>query len=293
VFNAAIAFNGSELAIFEPVSQKENDNERDWGNEKGMTDRGLQEAIRAAGGVTELARRMGISQPSVSNWSRIPAERVPTVETLTGVARAILRPDLYNANNKMTGVDEVDLARAQEYALLAALLSRAPDAAFLQRLATLRGDLTPLGVAHVGLADAAARADANKVEREFFNLFIGIGRGELMPYGSYYIAGFLHERPLARLREDLVVLGIERSEGKYESEDHAPILCEIMSGVAGGQFPVPAGADRQLFKKHLAPWIGRFFADLERAEAANFYRRVGTLGRVFIEIESEAFALSE
>ena len=293
MFNAAIAFNRSELAIFEPVSKKENDNERDWGNEKGMTDRGFQEAIRAAGGVTELARRIGISQPSVSNWSRIPAERVPTVETLTGVARAILRPDLYNANNKMTGVDEVDLARAQEYALLAALLSRAPDAAFLQRLATLRGDLTPLGVAHVGLADAAARADANKVEREFFNLFIGIGRGELMPYGSYYIAGFLHERPLARLREDLVALGIERSEGKYESEDHAPILCEIMSGIAGGQFPVPAGADRQLFKKHLAPWIGRFFADLERAEAADFYRRVGTLGRVFIEIESEAFALSE
>ena len=122
----------------------------------------------------------------------------------------------------MTGVDEVDLARAQEYALLAALLSRAPDAAFLQRLATLRGDLTPLGVAHVGLADAAASADANKVEREFFNLFIGIGRGELMPYGSYYIAGFLHERPLARLREDLAALGIERAEGKYESEDHAP-----------------------------------------------------------------------
>ncbi len=259
-----------------------------------MSDRGLQEAIRAAGGVTELARRIGISQSSVSNWSRVPAERVLTVEALTGVARAILRPDLYNENNKMTGVDEVDLARAQEYALLAALLTRTPDAAFLQRLATLRGDPTPLGVAHVALADAAGSADANKVEREFFNLFIGVGRGELMPYGSYYIAGFLHERPLARLREDLAALGIEeRAEGKYESEDHAPILCEIMSGIAGGQFQVPAGAGSQLFKKHLAPWIGRFFADLERAEAADFYRRVGTLGRVFIEIESEAFALSE
>ena len=66
-----------------------------------------------------------------------------------------------------------------------------------------------------------------------------------------------------------------------------------MSGLAGGQFPAPAGADRQLFEKHLAPWIGRFFADLERAEAANFYRRVGTLGRVFTDIETEAFALIE
>ena len=293
MFNAAIAFNRSELAIFEPVAKKENNNERDWGNEKGMTDRGLQEGIRVAGGVTELARRIGISQPSVSKWSRVPAERVLTIEAITGVARAILRPDLYNENNKMTDVDEVDLARAQEYALLAALLTRAPDAAFLQRLATLRGDPTPLGVAHVALAEAAGNTVANKIEREFFNLFIGIGRGELMPYGSYYIAGFLHERPLARLREDLAALGIERAEGKYESEDHAAILCEIMSGMAGGQFPVPADADRQLFKRHLAPWIGRFFADLERADDADFYRRVGTLGRVFIDIESEAFALSE
>jgi TorA maturation chaperone TorD len=258
-----------------------------------MTDRGLLDAIRAAGGVTELARRIGISQPSVSNWSRIPAERVLTVEAVTGVARAILRPDLYDDNNESTGVDEVDLARAQEYALLAALLTRAPDAAFLQRLATLRGDPTPLGVAHVGLADAAGRADLSKIEREFFDLFIGVGRGELMPYGSYYIAGFLHERPLARLREDLATLGIERAEGQYESEDHAAILCEIMSGMAGGQFPAPAGADRQLFEKHLAPWLGRFFADLERADGADFYRRVGTLGRAFMEIESEAFALSE
>jgi TorA maturation chaperone TorD len=258
-----------------------------------MTDRGLDEAIRAAGGVTELARRIGISQPSVSNWTRVPAERVLTVEAVTGVARAILRPDLYQDGNKPSDIDDVDLARAQEYALLAALLARAPDAAFLDRLATLRGDPTPLGVAHVGLAEAAAKADAGTVEREFFNLFIGIGRGELMPYGSYYIAGFLHERPLARLREDLARFGIERVEQQYESEDHAAILCEIMSGIAGGQFPAPAGADRELFEKHLAPWLSRFFADLERADSAAFYRSVGTLGRAFIEIESEAFALAD
>ena len=66
-----------------------------------------------------------------------------------------------------------------------------------------------------------------------------------------------------------------------------------MSGIAGGQFPAPAGADRQIFEKHLAPWLGRFFADLERAETADFYRHVGMLGRVFIDIEAEAFALSE
>jgi TorA maturation chaperone TorD len=254
------------------------------------TDRGLQEAIRAVGGVTELARRIGISQPSVSNWTRIPAERVLTVEAVTGVGRAILRPDLYGEINE-TAVDEVDLARAQEYALLAVLLARAPDAGMLKRLSELRGDPTPLGLAHIALADAASAADPAKVEREFFNLFIGIGRGELLPYGSYYLSGFLQERPLARLRDDLAQIGVVRSEGVVEPEDHAAILCEIMSGIVSHALPAPIGSDRQLFEKHMAPWIGRFFSDMERAENANFYRRVAALGNVFIDIETEAFAL--
>ncbi len=256
-----------------------------------MRDGGLETAIRAAGGVSELARRIGISQPSVSNWARIPAERVLLVEAATQVGREVLRPDLYGNPSMAGDVDETDSARAQEYALLSALLARAPDKALLQRLAPLRGDASPLGLAHLALAQAAGDASIERVEREFFDLFIGLGRGELLPYGSYYLTGFLHERPLARLRGDLVALGIERQDGNAEPEDHAAILCEIMAGVTGGRFAAPAGTDRQLFDKHLAPWIGRFFADLERAEAADFYRRVGTLGRVFIDIEAEAFAL--
>jgi TorA maturation chaperone TorD len=256
-----------------------------------MREHGLEEAIRAVGGVSELARRLGISQPSVSNWIRIPAERVTSVEAATGVSRTVLRPDLYGED--MAGdVDEMDSARAQEYALLSALLARAPDAALLKRLSALRGDASPLGLAHAALGEAAAATGAERVEREFFDLFIGLGRGELMPYGSYYLTGFLHERPLARLREDLARLGIARSEGNAEPEDHAAILCEIMAGLAGGRFPAAAGTDRDIFEKHLAPWIGRFFTDLERAETADFYRRVGTLGRVFVDIETEAFALS-
>jgi len=257
-----------------------------------MRDPGLDEAIRAAGGVGALARKIGISQPSVSNWARVPAERVLSVEAATGVNRGTLRPDLY-AEHQGTGgdVDEVDAARAQEYALLSALLARAPDAALLERLGTLRADASPLGLAHAALADAASRTNAERVEREYFNLFIGLGRGELLPYGSYYLTGFLHERPLARLREDLNRLGIERVEGQAEPEDHAAILCEIMAGLASRRFPAPAGADRALFEQHLAPWIGRFFADLEQAESADFYRRIGMLGRVFIEIETEALAL--
>jgi len=132
-----------------------------------------------------------------------------------------------------------------------------------------------------------------KIEREYFNLFIGLGRGELLPYASYYLTGFLNERPLARLRDDLAAFGVERVEGNFEPEDHAATLCEIMAAFAGGRFPAPAGAERKLFEKHMVPWIGRFFADLERAQAGDFYRAVGALGGVFIEIETEAFALPD
>src|SRR5471032_1273000 len=118
-----------------------------------MRDPGLEEAVRAVGGVSELARQIGISQPSVSNWSRIPAERVLIVEAATGIDRKVLRPDLYDEpEQNQQAPDDVAAARAQEYALLANLLVRAPDAKLMQGLAGLRGDATPLGVAHAALA---------------------------------------------------------------------------------------------------------------------------------------------
>jgi len=262
-----------------------------------MRDPGLNQAISAAGGVGALARKIGISQPSVSNWTRVPAERVLLVESTTGIDRTLLRPDLYGLREAATpgatgAIDEIDVARAQEYALLAVLLGRAPSADLIARLATLRGDPSPLGIAHAMLAEAAAAASVERVEREFFNLFIGIGRGELLPYASYYLTGFLNERPLARLRAGLSRLGIERTDGHSEPEDHAAVLCDIMAGLVGGRFAAPLGADRELFERHVAPWLGRFFADLEQAREAEFYRWVGALGRQFMTIESEAFTLA-
>jgi TorA maturation chaperone TorD len=261
-----------------------------------MREPGLNQAIRAAGGVSELARRLGISQPSVSNWERVPAERVASVAEATGLDRAELRPDLFADRATGETVDETDAARAQEYALLATLLARTPDRDLLARLARLKVDASPLGLAHAALAEAAGAADADRVGREFFSLFIGLGRGELLPYGSFYLTGFLHERPLARLRGDLAEFGIARAEGQCEPEDHIAILCEVMAGLADGRFAAPPGADQRHFEKHffdrhLAPWARRFFVDLERAEAADFYRSVGAVGRTFIEIETEAFKL--
>jgi TorA maturation chaperone TorD len=190
------------------------------------------------------------------------------------------------------GVDEIDRARAQEYALLASLLSRSPDTQMIERLALLRGDGSPLGLAHAALGEAATRVNEESVEREYFDLFVGLGGGLLSPYASHYLTGAVYGRPLARLRDALRHLGIEKAAGRSEPEDHAAILCEIMTGLVGGDIAAPAGADREFFEKHLAPWIRRFFLDLERAQSADFYARVGALGRTFIEVETEAFALS-
>ena len=97
--------------------------------------------------------------------------------------------------------DGLDRERAALFALLGRLLSEAPDAALLARLRGLDGDgRTPLGKALSGLAAAAGATDADAAEREHFRLFIGVGRGELMPYASWYLTGFLHDRPLAELR---------------------------------------------------------------------------------------------
>jgi TorA maturation chaperone TorD len=259
-----------------------------------MRNAGLNRAIDAAGGVAQLARKIGIAQPSVSKWSRVPSERVVEVEAATGVPRSVLRPDLYVQLSELDhAIDPIDAARAREYALLATLLASAPSQSLLEQLARLSGDTTPLGRAHGMLAEAAAVAVASDVEREYFDLFIGLGRGELLPYASYYLTGFLNERPLSRLRTDLAAFGIERSETNTEPEDHAATLCEIMAGLVAGRFSVPPDAQRAFFEQHLARWLGRLFADMEEAERARFYRSVGTLGRVFLQIESRAFTFTD
>ncbi|WP_029007489.1 TorD/DmsD family molecular chaperone [Azospirillum halopraeferens] len=188
--------------------------------------------------------------------------------------------------------DHVERERAQAYRLLAALLARPPDGGLLDRLATLHGDGSPFGTALGALGGAAAATAPAAAEREFNRLFIGVDRGELVPYASYYRTGFLQDRPLIRLRADLDRLGIARAAGVPEPEDHVAALAETMAGLIDGGFGAPAPLDRQFrfFDDHIAPWGARFFADLERAPSAVFYRPVGTLGRLFLEIEAGAFA---
>ena len=186
-----------------------------------------------------------------------------------------------------------DRLRAHQYRLLARVLAAPPDEAILQLAAGFQADDTPLGQGLGALARVAAKYSVQAAAEEYFDLFIGVGRGELVPYASYYRTGFLHDRPLAKLRADMLRLGIARAAGIREPEDHIAALSEMMAGLIEGDFgaPVDLPAQRAFFDAHLAPWAGRFFGDLEAARAAVLYAPVGTIGRVFMDIEETAFGM--
>jgi TorA maturation chaperone TorD len=189
---------------------------------------------------------------------------------------------------------EEEQLRAGWYSLLARLLAAPADDEVLAVLRGLGEDDSELGGALRALKAAAEAASPGTVEQEYFDLFLGVGQGELVPYGSYYLTGFLHEKPLARLREDMEVLGIARSEGVSESEDHIAALCDMMAGLITGAFGAPAdlATQRKFFDDHIGCWAPRFFENLEAAPSAGFYMPVGTLGRLFMAVESQAFEMA-
>lgn len=185
----------------------------------------------------------------------------------------------------------ITLERARLFALLGRLLVAAPDAVLIDALAGLDGDRSALGGAYGALAAAATVADSVATQREYHDLFIGLGGGELTPYASYYLTGFLHERPLAELRGTLARLGLERAAGVSDPEDHIASVCEVYAGLLSGSFDGGPDAAEQFFDRHIRPWAGRFFTDLEGAASARFYRAVGRLGRTAVEIEQAAIGL--
>lgn len=189
--------------------------------------------------------------------------------------------------------EQQDLLRAGHYRLLSRLLAAAPDQAFLDGIAALEGDGSALGQAYDALARAAAEADPAAVEREFFELFVGVGRGELLPYASFYLTGFLNERPLAMLRADLATLGVARAPGLHDPEDHIAFICELMARLADGTV-APQGTltEDAVFARHLAPWAAHFFDDLAIAPSARFYRPLAEVGRLWIDIDARALALA-
>jgi TorA maturation chaperone TorD len=188
-------------------------------------------------------------------------------------------------------VDEEQRARAGVYSLLGALLSAPPTADLLTLLRGLDAGAGALAPAWQGLKAAAGQALPQRLEEEFNALFIGLGRGELVPYGSWYLTGFLMEKPLATLRDRLRQLGYTRQEGVAEPEDHVAALCEVMAMTIAENrltFSEQAG----FFARHVGSWMPRFFQDLEKAESADFYRAVGNLGARLMAVEQQYFAMS-
>ncbi len=189
---------------------------------------------------------------------------------------------------------EEDRLRADLYDFLAALLARPPSDDLVKKCRALEGDETSLGQAIAALASVARVHNAVGVEREFNRLFIGVGRGELLPFASVYMTGFLNEKPLAALRNDMMRLGVERSPDVFEPEDNIGSLCEMMAGLITGRFGSPLSIQGQhdFFSRHIGPWAEHFFSDLEGAQTSVFYAPVGTIGRMFMEIEKDAFRLA-
>ena len=190
-------------------------------------------------------------------------------------------------------IAEEDVLRADLYDLLAALLANPPERDLIDRVAKLDGDEGELGRAIRALVRVAKAATESSAEREFNNLFIGVARGELLPYASYYMTGFLNEKPLAGLRNDMARHGIERAPNVFEPEDNIASLCDMMAGLILGRFgePETLAGQKDFFSAHIAPWAGHFFADLEAAKGSLLYAPVGAIGRAFMEIEREAFRM--
>jgi TorA maturation chaperone TorD len=183
-------------------------------------------------------------------------------------------------------LDEEQQCRVGAYGMLAQLLRNPPDRQVLGQVsafAELTSEVDELALSMTMLGLSAARSNGAAVDDEFHNLFIGMGRGELVPYGSWYQTGFLMERPLGRLRDDLVRLGFQRQQGVTEPEDHVAALCEVMSILI--QESQPFQQQAEFFETHMAGWLERFFNDLSEAKSAVFYKAVGRFGSAYTALE--------
>lgn len=197
-------------------------------------------------------------------------------------------------NAQTVDISAEDRLRADFYNFLGLLLAGPPDQLLLDQMAGLSGDETDLGQAIQSMARVAKVTKPAAAEREFNALFIGLGRGELLPYASFYLTGFLNEKPLAQLRNDMAVRGITRAQNVFEPEDNIASLMEMMAGMIVGRFGSPATLEDQkaFWNKHVGPWAAHFYSDLEAAENSVLYASVGSAGRVFMEIEREAFRMT-
>ena len=184
-----------------------------------------------------------------------------------------------------------DQLRVHIYKLLAVFLSSPPDKAGLEVASNLEGGDGEFASAAGNFAKIAGRTAIDSADTEYHDLFIGVTRGELLPFGSYYMTGFLNEKPLAILRNDMIRLGIERADNLKDPEDHIASVLDMMAGLIDGSFGKPLSLVKQkmFFDKHINSWAPQFFNDLEAAKKSVLYAPLGTMGRLFMKIEQESF----
>jgi TorA maturation chaperone TorD len=195
-------------------------------------------------------------------------------------------------------IEPEDQVRANFYAVLAALYRDAPDRALLRAIAA--SDALPeaeageLPIAWNRLVAACQAMDAEAARQEYWDLFVGTGKSEVNLHASHWLAGFMMEKPLVDLRDDLARLGLGRKPDSALVEDHLSALCETMRLlIEGGDGRAPADLYQQkgFFERHLAPWIGEFCTALKQSPLANFYRPVSEFTESFMAVERDSLAI--
>ncbi len=205
----------------------------------------------------------------------------------------VVNDPVLNYPAKEVALEPEQQYRASAYGLIAALLRSPPAQPLLDQVGSLKDSVSPEGddlmLAMSALGLSAGMHSPRAIEEEFHELFIGLGKGEVVPYASWYLTGFLMEKPLSDLREDLAILGYQRDEDVAEPEDHAAALCEVMSLLITER----RGLEQQrvFFETHLATWIERFLDDLAQAQSAVFYRTLGRFAAAFVALEREYLAM--
>ena len=190
-------------------------------------------------------------------------------------------------------VDSEDQLRADMYSFLANLLRAEPSAELVGQLTKLESDESPIGKSIKTLSKLASSLDLPTIRDEYVRIFIGVGRGEILPFASYYLTGFLKDKPLAKLRNDMKEIGIELAENVKEPDDHIASLFDMMSGLILGKFSKKFSIveQKEFFNKHLASWVDLLMRDIESSRIAVFYSPIGTIGREFMEIERSSFSM--
>jgi TorA maturation chaperone TorD len=195
--------------------------------------------------------------------------------------------------------DGEELARAELYGLLARLWLAPPDAALLEQFQVVVTQAPETG-AHLeapwqALVAALRATTPAAAAQEHEALFHGVGKPEVFLYASFHLTGFLNERPLALLREDLQRLGLTRDETRGETEDHIAYLFEVMRYLIAGDDVAVCNLEQQrrFFRAHLQNWVDRLCDAVEAHPRAPTWRHVAAFTRAFVQVETQGFDLLE